>query len=393
MSMKYTDEQIEFINADVDRLILNAPAGAGKTETVAERVRRGVEGGKNVRVLCFTNSARETISARLMSVGLDVDVRTIHSFAHEVLSAHYGRSFVSGDGQDLAMDVAARSGIDWRDVLLLEGLNANGAPLPSSMPAGVVEVYKRYEQKKKDQGYLSFSELVVAATGLGVEPIDELIVDEAQDVSPSQMRFLAELGAASMVLVGDPLQAIYGFAGVDPDLFSKLLAAGWTEVALTRSYRVPEGVLPAVNAVRGVPLSAVRSGGSVGSLVVSEGYAGVLDALMPELRPGDAVLGLTRRQLDRVASGVELLTGLDVSRSWLDGKKEGSVFFSTVYAAKGGEWDRVWILDVAENGLYSANPLMPGDAERLFYVAASRAKSDLRLVQIGEELPYGLGGL
>jgi DNA helicase II / ATP-dependent DNA helicase PcrA len=56
---------------------------------------------------------------------------------------------------------------------------------------------------------------------------DELIVDEAQDTTDTQLRcleLLKDAGLPSLVLVGDPDQAIYGFAGADPERLLALAA-------------------------------------------------------------------------------------------------------------------------------------------------------------------------
>lgn len=82
-----------------------------------------------------------------------------------------------------------------------------------------------------------------------------LLVDEVQDVNPTQARLLAALRAADAPLtaVGDAKQSIYGFRGADAgvlaDLRAEVAAAGGRTVALGTSYRTHHELVEAVNRV------------------------------------------------------------------------------------------------------------------------------------------------
>lgn len=68
----------------------------------------------------------------------------------------------------------------------------------------------------------------------------------------------------------------------------------------------------------------------------------------------------------------------------LEKTTQKGVVLSTVHGAKGLEFDRVWVVDLMENefpGIREQdNPLFLEEERRLFYVALTRAKTDLRLV-------------
>lgn len=387
--MRYTDEQELFLSATSKNLLLDAPAGSGKTETVAERVRRSAVAGRKTQLTCFTHVARQTLQNRLDAAGLNLTVRTVVSLAYEAVVDEYG-AFSVGDGGDIAREVCARTPVKPGHLLQLEALTVNGAPLPDSLPSVTGEVWEKYQETKEARGYMTFFDVILAATALTSFAWDELVVDEAQDLTPTQLKMLDSFGAESMVLVGDPSQAIYGFSGVDVDLFPSLELRGWETYHLTESFRVPSGILPVVNIGREIPLRSARSGGLVTASPMA--YADVASHLGPLLQAGDVVIGATARQLARIVSYMALFhPSVPVSTSWAEGTHvEGTVYLTTAHSSKGGEWDRVFLLDVGAGGLWSPMGSSSADRRKLFYVAASRALSELHLIQTGASLPWGL---
>ena len=104
----------------------------------------------------------------------------------------------------------------------------------------LVEALGHFEARKNELGLATFGDLVRKALkslqsgGLDGLPPKLLLVDEYQDTSRSQDAFLAALGAARIVRVGDIKQAIYGFRGGDPELLRQHLAT-----AGEQAYRLP----------------------------------------------------------------------------------------------------------------------------------------------------------
>jgi len=88
------------------------------------------------------------------------------------------------------------------------------------------------------------------------------LVDEFQDTDPRQWRVVENLfGSTTLVLVGDPKQAIYGFRG--GDVFAWLQAraqARGEALRLAESWRAGEGVCKAVNALFSVPHAFIEAG-------------------------------------------------------------------------------------------------------------------------------------
>ncbi|MGI8816138.1 MAG: ATP-dependent helicase [Pseudonocardia sp.] len=96
---------------------------------------------------------------------------------------------------------------------------------------------------------LDAAELVAAALdALGADPelraaerrrIRHLVVDDAQDLDPQQMRLIGLLGATAetFLLGGDPDQAVLGFRGADPTALRDADSSGERTVLLTRDHR------------------------------------------------------------------------------------------------------------------------------------------------------------
>ena len=105
---------------------------------------------------------------------------------------------------------------------------------------------ERFEAIKSDQGLLDFDDLINRVRQLLADPsvadwvlyrldegIDHILVDEAQDTSPTQWDVIKALEAAfsdgvgarsnikrTLFVVGDKKQSIFGFQGADPDAFN-----------------------------------------------------------------------------------------------------------------------------------------------------------------------------
>jgi len=77
--------------------------------------------------------------------------------------------------------------------------------------------------------------------------LDWLFVDEAQDLNPIQHFLISRLKPTNLVVVGDPLQAIYSFRGAMPDSMAKLTAEGFTHLPLQVSFRLPKTVTHLLN--------------------------------------------------------------------------------------------------------------------------------------------------
>ena len=99
------------------------------------------------------------------------------------------------------------------------------------------------------------------------------LIDESQDTDSRQLEIFEKifLGSAnhSLVLIGDPKQAIYGFRGADVNTYLKARNRAVTQSAedgtdrvfsLTETYRAPQKLVDAVNALFRRPHSLLKDG-------------------------------------------------------------------------------------------------------------------------------------
>lgn len=130
---------------------------------------------------------------------------------------------------------------------------------------------------------------------------DNVIVDEAQDLSPIQHWVLGQVTHEHSRLIGagDPRQAIFNFAGADPESFNRLVKQFNCKVMpLSVSYRCPKNIarfLVETKLVEQLESAPDAPDGTVRQVKVSE-MVGLTGAL-----PGDFVLSRTNAPLLQLA--------------------------------------------------------------------------------------------
>lgn len=101
------------------------------------------------------------------------------------------------------------------------------------------EALKAYEQWKKENGKLDFTDMLTGVLEQGLTPdCDLLMVDEFQDLTYLQYEIFKMWSEKikHVIIAGDPLQSMYAFWGGSPDYFKQFPAE---HVILNRSYRLP----------------------------------------------------------------------------------------------------------------------------------------------------------
>lgn len=250
---------------------------------------------------------------------------------------------------------------------------------------------------------------------------DIIVVDEAQDETPLYFALVAKLLrdraatiAPQIVVLGDRYQGLYEFKGADTrflTLAKRLYpyAPGrgeWRSHRLQTSYRATHQIAWYVNRVMvGAPrMVAVRDGPPVEVMVMNPFTAApilceqILCMMAREgIRPGDIfVLAPSLRtrcppkSLENllVAAGVPVFFPTGDDRS-LDGEViDGKVVFSTFHQSKGRERDVVIVYGWdASYFKYYARNLPTDECPATLYVAATRAKRRLVLLQNETEAP------
>ena len=237
------EKQLEIVNSNEPRIIVEAGGGAGKTRTLIERIKRLLNDGIpacNIVAITFTNMAAEEMKERLMDVeGIgDCFIGTIHSFANKIFkNSNETYKLFTEEIQDQFMNVlislyAKHLSMDkyliYKDTKkkIDMGILDEGE-LSIILTSGELYELRVFLGEIKDDSYpqnintlckkhniITFDELLRKTTEYFKSingKIEYLFVDEYQDIGPLEKQFFIALNADNYFYIGDEKQAIYGF--------------------------------------------------------------------------------------------------------------------------------------------------------------------------------------
>jgi ATP-dependent DNA helicase UvrD/PcrA len=246
-------EQRRAVEAVRGPVCILAGAGSGKTTTITHRVASQVRSGAfrsdEILAVTFTDKAAGEMRARLETLDVTgVRACTFHSaalgqlrfFAPEppskILTSkalplrYIGNSLRRPYRFRPAADLATE--IEWaknRRIPPGDYLRSLGDHEPPIPPDLMLRVYRDYERRKADQGYVDFEDLIEMAIRLfdadegALQQVRDryhaFTVDEYQDVNLLQQTLLDRwLGERDeLCAVGDDYQSIYAFTGASPE--------------------------------------------------------------------------------------------------------------------------------------------------------------------------------
>ena len=246
-------EQQRAVEAVRGPVCILAGAGSGKTTTITHRVANQVATGAfrthEILAVTFTDKAAGEMRSRLEELGVPgVRCSTFHAAALGQLkffAAEPPRKILASKALPLryigntlrrpyrfrpAADLATE--IEWaknRRIApgdYLSSLGDHEPPIPTDL---MLRVYRDYERRKSEQGYVDFEDLLEMAIRLfdadegALTQVREryraFTVDEYQDVNLLQQTLLDRwLGDRDeLCAVGDDYQSIYAFTGASPE--------------------------------------------------------------------------------------------------------------------------------------------------------------------------------
>ncbi len=343
-----TVEQRDAVTSRASPMCIIAGAGSGKTRVLTRRIAwQASEGRADPRrtlAVTFTRRAARELRGRLRRLGLNDDVRagTFHAVALAQLRRHAAdsgrrppRILDSAGGliaelrprADRAAVADIVNEIGWCRARLVvpeeypEAARAAGRRPPGGRVDRFAQLFADYESAKGRRRVLDFDDVLARSLELmATEPKhaaahrwlhQHVLVDEFQDINPLQFALLESwLGPDStLVVVGDPDQAIYGWNGADPGLIDAVgeHLRGCAVLHMRTNFRSTPQVLAAAGRVMDrEPQPAVRPPGDEPTVTVCDGSeeAAVLArAVRHRHRPGSrwrrqAVLARTNAQLE-----------------------------------------------------------------------------------------------
>jgi DNA helicase-2/ATP-dependent DNA helicase PcrA len=285
------DAQRQAVAASLGRQLVLAGAGSGKTRVLVHRIAWLIQienaSPHSVLSVTFTNKAAAEMRARIEQM-LGVNpagmwVGTFHGLAHRLLRAHWQEAGLaenfqildSDDQQRLVKRVIRDLGLDeqrWpvkQAQWFINGQKDEGLRPKNIQPGGelflatMLKIYEAYEAACARAGVIDFSELLLRALDLWRDKpgllehyqrrFRHVLVDEFQDTNAVQyawLRLLAQ-GGASLMVVGDDDQSIYGWRGAKIEnihQYSRDFPDAET-IRLEQNYRSTAGILKAANAL------------------------------------------------------------------------------------------------------------------------------------------------
>ena len=265
-------------------LLIIAPAGCGKTETLALRVkglisRQMVKPPQRILVTTFSNRARDNMRDRLThhltshEMHKAVTVCNFHGLFARIIQTH--GNVIGLDPMSLKMPRSDWVGKRCR-ALNLKGLSNDVQGKISSVKRRgltderVVEELEcsgnqhalAIEKQRQAEGRLTYddlprlAELILAndeVAALYQRHFGAIIVDEFQDLTPQQLRIIQRIGYKKTTYAGDLAQGIYAFAGAAPEYVKNKLETECTKtIEFAESFRSSPAVLTAVNSLNGL---------------------------------------------------------------------------------------------------------------------------------------------
>jgi superfamily I DNA/RNA helicase len=239
------------------------PPGCGKTTYLGRQINNAAQkyGGDRVMVTSFTRAAAAELVSRELPLSRNA-VGTLHAHCYralghpEIAEAHLDEWNKKNPGYRLSRrdqtvdEMSSESPINREtgDEVYSE-LQILRARLISveKWPSRVRNFRERWEAWKAGNGYRDFTDLLeISLQNFGAAPGHPAVifVDEAQDLSPSQLQLLRKWGtkAEHFVMAGDDDQTIYTFAGAAPEVLLCHIIPERFRHLLAQSYRVPRAV-------------------------------------------------------------------------------------------------------------------------------------------------------
>lgn len=260
---EWTAAQLEAVNASGGHVLIVAGPGSGKTRVLTERLARLLEAAPASRILAltFTRSAVEEIRRRIRdrTPGKDSEPRvsTFHALGLEILMPHAG-IFGRAPGFRILDEREREAALDRLFADEKRKVSRRRALEAARVSGADSADLDRYDAALREANAFDLDDLILKPLLLlrdhpeaaaWRDRFAHILVDEFQDLSAPQYDLLRLLaGAGTFVFaIGDPDQAIYGFRGSDPRIFSRFENdfPGLTRIALDRSFRCPARVIDA----------------------------------------------------------------------------------------------------------------------------------------------------
>lgn len=420
------------------QLLILAGAGSGKTSVLTKRIQYRIAMGvnpENILALTFTAAAASEMRERVQALfpGAGVRLCTFHSLALYMLKQKIGNVFayemVGFKKPPVPQESAGREFMDELSRLHIRGSKFNRENLfDDSCAALASSRLEKFRQSVLESGLVVFEDLIFQAIHLLEDHEEareffhrqwtEILVDEYQDINPSQYRMVKALlgDRKSLFVVGDDDQAIYGFRGADIGNINRFCDdfKQSTLIRLEWNYRSTPSILHLANDIfENKPLrlrKVLRAGnpkGSGGNPIFKENRSPevwVSDSPIEEILKVICKIKELRESYDLLWKNFAILVRYNRQRLYyeealrdaelpiageeIDGEVvENGIHVETVHASKGLQYAVVFYAGLAEGltpgeclGSRRERKKQLDEERRLYYVGVTRAEAYLILL-------------
>lgn len=265
---KYQSRIFDFIESGKGNLVVNAVAGSGKSTTLIQGIQR-IDESKSILFLAFNKSIVDELKKKTAFIE-NVEVSTLHGLGYKtILKNVLGRveidsnkyrniakmfianGFLNNNPKALNSEAAfLKNVLKLVDLMRVE-MCASDADIANVINKHGIEIINDEVSLAKstiNEGWkinsvIDYTDMIYfpAKKNMMIKKYDWVLIDECQDLNAAQRTlFLKCVNPISgrFIAVGDPRQAIYGFAGADVKSFNLLKGLNNTiELPLSCCYR------------------------------------------------------------------------------------------------------------------------------------------------------------
>jgi DNA helicase-2/ATP-dependent DNA helicase PcrA len=296
--MNLSIKQSQVVEADEKYMCVIAGAGSGKTRTLTERIKHLIKKkkvGERVLAITFSNKAANELKERLLLSYSESEIEdliyvgTIHNFCMDIVSQrasaiglpndlHIFEAFADryeifknaliGIPQLKAQYSDTQGNLDTRkvhDLFDKFGRAKRRLKFPEDYPDNplIQRLYQDCNDLMLAQNAIDFDDILLYSYKVLIDKpaisriyhriFKHICVDEAQDLNKAQYSVIKAIAgeSASILMVGDPNQSIYGFNGSSPKYMCDLFISeyGAKQYNLDENFRSSKAVIDAAKVI------------------------------------------------------------------------------------------------------------------------------------------------
>lgn len=341
---KYQKTVYIYINRGKGNAVIDAVAGSGKSTTIVNALQQ-IPSDKRILFLAFNKAIVEELKIKIGNAK-NVDIKTLHSLGASICMRNLNCSI-----QDDKYKIWVNNGVNYSNLVPTQ-------PLPDEqmgtwkqnilklIDLGRVNLVKTVEELddlsykhdidildneadlalkgiqwgERETQFIDFTDMIYFPNvkKLKIFQYDWVFIDECQDLNAAQRELFLKCvkpNGGRFVAVGDPRQAIYGFAGADVESFNLLKKIPHTvKLPLSVCYRCDSDIINLAKEI--VPQIEARDNAPSGTVN--------REATLAEIQDGDMVLcrlsaPLVKLCMKYIGSGVKAyVKGRDIGTNLIN---------------------------------------------------------------------------